>query len=165
MAMPHFCYLVKGAKRPSHTTNMKVFFSDLCNPTFFSDLCNPNLFTDLCNPNMFLTCATQFIFGLVQPKCIFGLVNSCHKMMETQPTHDWERLNFTLLIVVMDLLNSSRDGKDLNFKQLTQFCRFVATLGLKEPSQRGEIFRFIFHFFKSMFCSIYGLLHCCDCFI
>ena len=26
MAMPQCCYLVKGAKRPSHTTNMKVFF-------------------------------------------------------------------------------------------------------------------------------------------
>ena len=46
-AMPQCCYLAKGAKRPSHTTNMKVFFSDLCNPNLFSDLCNPNLFSDL----------------------------------------------------------------------------------------------------------------------
>ena len=52
MAMPQCCYLAKGAKgakRPSHTTNMKHFFG-------------------LVQP--------KFIFGLVQPKFIFGLANS-----------------------------------------------------------------------------------------
>ena len=44
------------------------------------------------------------------------------------------------------------------------FCWFVAALGLKEPSQPCEIIPFLFHFNNSRFCSIYGLLHCCDCF-
>ena len=47
MAMPQCCYLAKGAKRPSHATNMISTFSDLCNPNLFLDLCNPNLFSDL----------------------------------------------------------------------------------------------------------------------
>ena len=51
MTMPQCCYLSKGAKRPSHTTNMKHFFG-------------------LVQP--------KFIFGLAQPKFIFGLVNSRH---------------------------------------------------------------------------------------
>ena len=38
MAMPQCCYLAKGAKRPSHTTNMISIFSDLCKPNLFSDL-------------------------------------------------------------------------------------------------------------------------------
>ena len=60
----------------------------------------------------------------------------------------------------MDLLNSFRDGNDL-----TLLCWFVAALGLKEPSQPGEIIPFLFHFDNSRFCSIYGFLHCCDCFL
>ena len=58
MAMPQCCYLAKGAKRPSHTTNMKHFFG-LVQPKFIFGLVQP-----------------KFIFGLVQPKFIFGLVNS-----------------------------------------------------------------------------------------
>ena len=58
MAMPQCCYLAKGAKRPSHTTNMKHFFG-LVQPKFIFGLLQP-----------------KFIFGLVQPKFIFGLVNS-----------------------------------------------------------------------------------------
>ena len=60
MAMPQCCYLAKGAKRPSHTTNMKHFFG-LVQPKFIFGLLQP-----------------KFIFGLVQPKFIFGLVNSRH---------------------------------------------------------------------------------------
>ena len=61
MAMPQCCYLAKGAKRPSHTTNMKHFFG-LVQPKFIFGLLQP-----------------KFIFGLVQPKFIFGLVNSRQK--------------------------------------------------------------------------------------
>ena len=39
---------------------------------------------------------------------------------------------------------------------MTLFCWFVAALGLKEPSQPGEIIPFLFHFNNSRFCSIYG---------
>ena len=55
-----YCYLAKGAKRPSHTTNMKHFFG-LVQPKFIFGLVSP-----------------KFIFGLVQPKFIFGMVNSRH---------------------------------------------------------------------------------------
>ena len=58
MAMPQCWYLAKGAKRPSHTTNMTHFFG-LVQPKFIFGLVQP-----------------KFIFGLVQPKFIFGLVNS-----------------------------------------------------------------------------------------
>ena len=47
---------------------------------------------------------------------------------------------------------------------LTPFCWFVAALGLKEPSQLGEIIPLMFNFINSRFCSIYELLHCCDFF-
>ena len=61
MTMPQCCYLAKGAKRSSHTTNMKHFFG-LKQPKFIFGLVQP-----------------KFIFGLVQPKFIFGLVNSRQK--------------------------------------------------------------------------------------
>ena len=61
MAMPQCCYLAKGAKRPSHTTNMKHFFG-LVQPKFIFGLVQSKL-----------------IFGLVQHKFIFGLVNSRQK--------------------------------------------------------------------------------------
>ena len=58
MAMPQCCYLAKGAKRPSHTTNMISIFG-LVQPEFIFGLKE-----------------LKFIFGLVQPKFLFGLVNS-----------------------------------------------------------------------------------------
>ena len=66
MAMPQCCYLAKGTKRPSHTTNMKHFFG-LVQPKFIFGLLQP-----------------KFIFGLVQPKFIFGLVNSRHSRGDNQ---------------------------------------------------------------------------------
>ena len=67
----------------------------------------------------------------------------------------------------MDLLNSFSDGNDLNFRQLGNISDAVllvcAALGQKKPSQPCEIIPFLFHFNNSRFCSIYGLLHCCDC--
>ena len=67
MAMPQCWYLAKGAKRPSHTTNIKVFFG-LLQPKFIFGLLQPKFIFGLVQP--------KFIFGLVQPKFIFGLVNS-----------------------------------------------------------------------------------------
>ena len=72
----------------------------------------------------------------------------------------------TSVIVVTDSMNSFRDGNDLNLGQLDNIsdavCWFVAVLGLKEPSQSGEIVPLKFHFINSRFCSTHGLLHCCD---
>ena len=65
MAMPQCCYLAKGAKRPSHTTNMKHFFG-LVQPKFIFGLVQSKFIFGLVQP--------KFIFGLVQPKFIFGLV-------------------------------------------------------------------------------------------
>ena len=67
MAMPQCCYLAKGAKRPSHTTNMKHFFG-LVQPDFIFGLVQPKFIFGLVQPKL--------IFGLKQPNFIFGLVNS-----------------------------------------------------------------------------------------
>ena len=62
------------------------------------------------------------------------------------------------LIIVMDLLNSFRDGNDFNLRQSqTLFCWIVVSLGLKESSQHGETNPFIFHFINSRFCFIFVL--------
>ena len=66
--MPQCCYLAKGAKRPSHTTNMISIFG-LVQPKFIFGLVKP-----------------KFIFGLVQPKFIFGLVNSRPYKTRKQPS-------------------------------------------------------------------------------
>ena len=57
------------------------------------------------------------------------------------------------LIVAIGLLNSFRDGNDLNLRwttSLTLFCWFVAALGLKEPSQPGEIIPLSWHINNSI---------------
>ena len=45
------------------------------------------------------------------------------------------------------------------------YCWFVAALGLKEPSQPGEIISFVFQFINSKFFFIHGLLQCCGDFL
>ena len=72
------------------------------------------------------------------------------------------------LIVVIGLLNSFRDGNDLKLRQLDNISDAVLLVcrctWAKRPSQPGDRIPFIIHFINSRFCSIYGLLLCCDCF-
>ena len=52
IAIPQCCYSAKGAKRPSHATNMKHFFG-LVQPNFFFGLLRPKFIFGLCKPNLF----------------------------------------------------------------------------------------------------------------
>ena len=68
----------------------------------------------------------------------------------------------------MGLLNSFRDGKDLNWDNWTtsptHFCWFVAALGLKKLSQPREITPILFHSVNLKLSFIYCLFHCGGCF-
>ena len=122
MAMPQCCYLAKEAKRPSHTTNTIKFDRfpfDPCNSIKRFDLCpfdqknstylqppgNGDISQRLRGIRSNEICNFVPLLGLIIPTV-------ADKNFSHYPQQSFS------LIVVIDLLNSFRDGNDLNLRQL-----------------------------------------------